>query len=205
MPLTPPLATLLTGLTPHQHGVYQRPEAMLPDSFQNLPTVPGLLREAGYRTLMIGKWHLEADPWRSGFSDVRTWLPSGIAEYRNPLLAHGNSREMVETKGFTQQIFADEAIRFVRSPAAKEGLAGSSDLPASSLDVPVTLVTLAGIHPPATWAGRDLLAALRRDPKNGLEDACTEWADDGERWGAEDQRPARSPGRCGSNASSVVT
>ena len=309
----PVRATLLTGLVPHQHGAYsnwnKRPEVARPDAFQNLPTVPGLLREAGYRTLMVGKWHLPADPWRSGFSDVKTWLPSGGSEYRNPLLAHGHSREMVETKGFTQQIFADEAIRFVRSPAAKEkpfflwlaftaphvplepnplksrrlyagkttaellppgfprgipthdwrhyyeaaseldrqvgrvlaalkkaglaestvlvflgdngfmmgqrgvgatgpagkvvpyegsirvplilwspgmeGIAGPSNLPASSLDIPPTLVALAGLQPPATWAGRDLLAAIRRDPKNGLEDAFTEWADEeDERWSA---------------------
>jgi arylsulfatase A-like enzyme len=302
----PVRATLLTGLPPHQHGAYanrhQRPEAMRPDAFQSLPTVPGLLREAGYRTLLVGKWHLKADPWLSGFSEVKTWLPAGGAEYRNPLLAHGNSREMVETKGFTQQIFADEAIRFVRSPAAREkpfflwlaftaphvplepnpsksarlyagkttaellppgfpkdipshdwrhyyeavseldrqvgrvvaalkkaglaestalvvlgdngfmmgqrgvgakgvegkvvpyegsirvplivwspgleGLAGPSDLAASSLDVPVTLAALAGVPPPSTWPGRDLLAALRRDPRNSLEDAFSEWADE---------------------------
>lgn len=308
----PVRATLLTGLVPHQHGAYsnwnKRPEAARPDAFQSLPTVPGLLREAGYRTVMVGKWHLEADPWLSGFSEVRTWLPAGGAEYKNPLLAHGNSREMVETRGFTQRIFADEAVRFVRSPAAKEkpfflwlaftaphvplkpnplksrrfyagkttaellppgfprdipthdwrhyyeaaseldrqvgrvlaalkkaglaestvlvflgdngfmmgqrgvgvtgvagkvvpyegsirvplilwvpgmaGLTGPSDLPASSLDIPATLVALAGIQPPAAWAGRDLLAALH-DPKSGLEDAFTEWADEkDDRWGA---------------------
>lgn len=309
----PVRATLLTGLTAHQHGALshqnQRPEANRPDAFQTLPTVPGLLREAGYRTLMVGKWHLTAEPWLSGFSDVRTWLLGGGGEYRNPLLARGNSRKLDEVKGNTQQIFADDALSFLRSPAAREKpfllwlaftaphvpmapnspeserlyagksaadllppgfprnipmndwrhyyeavsdldrqvgrivaalgetglaestvlvflgdngfmmgqrgvgsqgepgkvvpyedsirvplifwsagrkeLAGTSDLPASSLDVPATLVTLAGLQPPAAWPGRDLLGALRRDPKQGLEDAFSEWADENnQRFGA---------------------
>lgn len=94
----PVRATLLTGLTAHQHGALshqnQRPDVNRPDAFEKLPTVPGLLREAGYRTLLVGKWHLTADPWRSGFSDVRTWLLGGGGEYHDPDLAHGNSREL---------------------------------------------------------------------------------------------------------------
>lgn len=313
----PARATLLTGLAAHQHGAYSnrhhRPDAAGPNGFKSLPTVPGLLREAGYRTLLVGKWHLEAEPWLSGFSEVRTWLPSGGADYRDPQLARGNSRELIEMKGYTQQIFADDAIGFLRSPAAQEkpfflwlsftaphiprdpnspesqqlyagkadsdlpppgfpkdvpgadwrhyyeavsdldrqagrvvtaleetglaestvlvflgdngfmmgqrgvgaeigamgepgkvvpyegsirvplivwspgrkDLAGTSDLPASSLDVPASLVELAGVRPPAAWPGRDLLAAFRQGPESGLEDAFSEWADEQwERWEA---------------------
>ena len=309
----PVRATLLTGLAVHQHGAYsnrhQRPEAARPDGFQRLPTVPGLLREAGYRTLLVGKWHLAAEPWLSGFSEVGTWLPVGGADYRDPLLARGERRELAERKGLAQEIFGDEAVAFLQSPAAKErpfflwlaftaphvplapnsreseklyagktvaellppgfpkdvttgdwrhyyeavsdldrqvgrvvaaleeaglatstalvvlgdngfmmgqrgmggagdagkvvpyegsirvplivrapgltDLAGPSDLPASSLDVPVTLLELAGVRPPVVWPGRDLLAALRRGQESGLGDAFTEWADEeGTRWSA---------------------
>ncbi len=316
----PVRATLLTGLAAHQHGAYshqhQRPDAARPDAFRELPTVPGLLRAAGYRTVLVGKWHLDAEPWWSGFSEVASWLPGGGALYRDPLLARGESRELAERKGFTQRIIADDAVRFLGGAAAKErpfllwlaftaphapfapnspeserlyagkavaellppgfpagvqsadwrlyyeavsdldrevdrvvaaiaaagladstvlvflgdngfmmgqrgiggrgeagkvvpyegsirvplilagpgfeSFAGPSDLPASSLDVPVTLVGLAGLRPPAAWAGRDLLAALRRGPDHGLEDAFTEWADEAsERWGA--YRLVRTP------------
>ncbi|HSN85998.1 MAG TPA: sulfatase-like hydrolase/transferase [Thermoanaerobaculia bacterium] len=318
----PVRATLLTGLTVHQHGAWanqsQSPEAMRPDAWSGLPTVANVLRDAGYRTALVGKWHLEAEPWLTGFTDVRIWLPHHGAEYRDPELARGRSREIKKVEGFTQQILADDAIAFLRGAEAKEkpfllwlaftaphvplapnppevqklyagktredllspgfprgiptgdwlhyaeavsdldrqigrvlaalaeakldgptlvlfsgdngfllgqrgmgvtgaagkivpyegsirvpmilwaphlpDLAGPADLAASTLDIPPTLLHLAGINPPDAWPGRDLVAALRRDRNTGLEDAFSEWADErSERWGKEAFRMVRTP------------
>ena len=41
-----------------------------------VPTLAERLREAGYETALIGKWHIDADPARSGFD--RTLLPNII-------------------------------------------------------------------------------------------------------------------------------
>ncbi|HEX6201075.1 MAG TPA: sulfatase-like hydrolase/transferase, partial [Thermoanaerobaculia bacterium] len=115
--------TLLTGLPAHAHGAYshhyQEPAAAKPDSFSGLPTVPGILRDAGYATVLVGKWHLASDPWRVGFTDVRTWLVSGGEAYEDPRLSRGATREGVVVRGFTQEIFADSAVEFLESEAAK--------------------------------------------------------------------------------------
>ncbi len=54
----PARATLFTGLLPRDHGLRVNGQRMHP----GLPTLPGVLAEAGYRTHAAGKLHLT--PWR---------------------------------------------------------------------------------------------------------------------------------------------
>jgi|CXWL01.1.fsa_nt_gi N-acetylglucosamine-6-sulfatase len=296
-------ATLLTGLPAHRHGVYstkfQAPEVTL--NLCRQPTVPSLLREAGYHTALVGKWHVPPPPWECGFDEMRTWLPEGGAHFHDPELVKGASSTSEVVPGFTQEIFTDDAVAFLHDAATRSspfllwlgytaphlpyepnperiaalyagrseeelrppgfpgdvaandwrhydeavshldeqlgrvlaalaetglsertivvflgdngymmgerGLGGpgsgadgkqvpyesslrvpflmsgpglptglASDLPVSSLDLPPTLLALAGIEVPAAWPGRDLLSAL--SGKLELREAFAEWSDD---------------------------
>lgn len=96
----PSRATLLTGKYSHLNGV--------PDNVATFDggqmTFPKLLREAGYKTLMIGKWHLKSDP--TGF-DYWNILP-GQGAYHNPVLIEmGENRKH---EGYATDIITDIAI-----------------------------------------------------------------------------------------------
>ena len=78
----PSLATLLTGLYPHQNGIYfNRPYFDLPHTLENrhranylirrVPTLPRLLAQTGYRTLQTGK-HWEGSYANAGFDEGMT-------------------------------------------------------------------------------------------------------------------------------------
>jgi arylsulfatase A-like enzyme len=59
-------------------------------------------------------------------------------------------------------------------PGLPQGLV--SDLPVSSLDLPPTLLSLAGLPAPESWPGRDLTAALAG--KLEVREAFAEWSDE---------------------------
>ena len=111
----PSLATLLTGLYPHQHGIhfnhpppgnsllskmgrdeFNRARGRAEELIRSVPTLPRLLAEAGYRCLQTGK-HWEGHYRTAGFTDGMTLArASPEPAYGNitlpdgSLVAHGN-------------------------------------------------------------------------------------------------------------------
>lgn len=61
---SPSRASLLTGLYPHKHGVINNDKLGLDVVSHTLMTFPRQLREAGYETAFIGKWHMGLDDSR---------------------------------------------------------------------------------------------------------------------------------------------
>ncbi len=106
---TPSRAAILTGTYSHVNGVY----SLFTPIDASQPTFISQLREAGYRTAMIGKWHLGhgggADPEGFDHWDV---LP-GQGDYWNPTFINAAGRRTVE--GYATDIITDLAIDWVES------------------------------------------------------------------------------------------
>lgn len=80
-----------------------------------LPVWPAQLRAAGYRTGLVGKWHLgflpEYHPTRYGFEYFAGFLGGGSGPTDPTLEVEGVTREF---RGPTPDIFTDHALQFMR-------------------------------------------------------------------------------------------
>ena len=88
----------------------------------SIPTLPSLLRKAGYRTALFGKWHLGIDPRfhpnRHGFDEFFGPL-GGVIDYASHTRPSGEhdlyrNGEQVHVEGYVTDLIADEAVRFIR-------------------------------------------------------------------------------------------
>lgn len=75
----PSRASLLTGMYPQKVGIYTN----RPGKYTNSLTLGEVLKPAGYRTLMVGKWHADETPYQRGF-DRYFGLTDGAANHFNP-------------------------------------------------------------------------------------------------------------------------
>ena len=104
---SPSRATMLTGTYAHVHGVRYN-EICDPDP--SLPQFPQVLQECGYKTAMIGKWHMarNAQP-RPGFDYWLSFKGQGV--YNDPEL-NEDGREY-KASGYITDILTDKTIRFL--------------------------------------------------------------------------------------------
>lgn len=101
----PSRAVILTGLHSHLNGVRDNHTAFNP----NQTTFPGLLRDAGYLTALVGKWHLRSQP-----EDFDYWniLP-GQGDYYNPAFIENGRDTLYE--GYVTDVTTDLAIDWLET------------------------------------------------------------------------------------------
>lgn len=151
---SPTRAALLTGRYPHSVGV---PELASPDIRGNVPilalahsaiTIPEALKPAGYRSSLVGKWHLGHASknwprthgfdafWGSLIGTPRYWEVKETFDNETPIEVTG--------KGYYTDQLAAKAAEFIRRDAATEKpffLYLAFNAPHYPLEAPMELVT----------------------------------------------------------------
>ncbi len=102
------------GITDYLNPAREPGNGLGPD----LPTWPKLLQAAGYATAFVGKWHLGSLdkhlPTNNGY-DSFYGFRNGAGISKDPAVE--SEGEVRVVRGYTPDVLADEAIRFVRASA----------------------------------------------------------------------------------------
>ncbi len=117
---SPTRATLMTGLLPSQHGVHNWLDDELMEDWPRdwsaiaeFRTLPLTLANRGYRTAMIGKWHL-GQPWQPsvGFQHWVTFTDGHTVDFWDNTIIDNGDVYKVKDK-HTVDFFADKAVEFL--------------------------------------------------------------------------------------------
>src|SRR5688572_26035444 len=106
---SPSRASFLTGQYPHTHGITDNINRSA--ASHQLITFPLLLRQSGYTTAFIGKWHMgNDDSPRPGFD---RWVSfKGQGTYLDPDI--NEDGRAVKPKGYITDILTGYALEFIR-------------------------------------------------------------------------------------------
>ena len=134
----PTRASLMTGLHPHQVGIGHMTETPerptgLSGPYQgylneDCTTLAEVLRDAGYLTLMTGKWHLgihreECWPLQRGFDRYYGCLSGAVNYFRpggNRTIMSGNQPAPTDDSFYTTDTFTDVACSFISEATAED-------------------------------------------------------------------------------------
>jgi arylsulfatase A-like enzyme len=106
----PSRASILTGQYSNRNGVYTLSDALNQDSLN----IAKVLKNSGYQTAIIGKWHLKKEP--SGFDYYNVLHDQG--RYWDPILRteenfHKPAEEWDIHKGFSTDVIADLSVTWL--------------------------------------------------------------------------------------------
>lgn len=178
---SPSRAALLTGRYADRVGVpgviRTQPENSWGYFKPGVPTLADELKQAGYHTGIIGKWHLGLEspnlPNERGFEFFHGFLGDMMDSFTTHL-RHGNNymrrnREVIEPQGHATDIFSDWAADFLRERAkAKQPF--FLYLAYNAPHFP--------IEPPADWLAKVKARAPQLDEKRAKNVAFVEHLDD---------------------------
>ena len=127
---SPSRASLLTGLHPHQTGIgiltYDSgPEGYAGNLNQRCATIAEVLKPAGYRSYLSGKWHVSSNltqptdswPMQRGFDDFFGTIIGAGSFYDPNTLTRRNQNAEHEARApgwFYTDAISDEAVKFLR-------------------------------------------------------------------------------------------
>lgn len=126
---SPSRAGLMTGRTPHRLGIYNWIPLESPMHLKRSEiTIATLLKNAGYSTCHVGKWHLngsltdttQPQPSDHGFEYWFSTQNNAIPSHRNPISFVRNGKPLGKLQGYASELVTDEAIRWLREIRAKD-------------------------------------------------------------------------------------
>jgi arylsulfatase A len=115
-------AGLITGRTPSRSGIYDWiPRDSVVYLRSSEITIATLLKQAGYDTCHVGKWHLngkfndpeQPQPGDHGFDHWMSTQNNAIPSHENPKNFVRNGKPLGPQTGFACQLVADEALRWL--------------------------------------------------------------------------------------------
>lgn len=120
---SPSRTALMTGRTPVRAGIRNWIPHGSPVHLRAQEiTIATLLRQAGYSTCHVGKWHLtgqfneptQPQPGNHGFDHWFSTQNNALPNHRNPDNFVRNGRDVGPIEGYSANIVTDEAIRWLR-------------------------------------------------------------------------------------------
>ncbi len=115
---SPTRAGFLTGRYQQRVGIIDVVARHLdtPGLSPNELTIPRLLKQAGYRTALFGKWHLgmqpEFNPVHHGFDEFRGYL-DGYIDYHVHRNSWLNGLKKEDQPGYSTHVITQNAVRFI--------------------------------------------------------------------------------------------